>query len=48
MGRPQKFAVRHARQENVVGEARLAGDLCAGIDSAPGNADHAKLVTVGF
>src|SRR6266566_1215621 len=34
MRRPQQFTVRHAREKNVVGEARLAGYFCAGIDSA--------------
>ena len=48
MGRPQQLAVRHSRQENVVGEPRLAGHLRAGIDSAPRDADHAKLIPVGL
>jgi hypothetical protein len=40
--------VRHSRQENVVGEARLACHFRAGIDSAPGDSDHAKFISVGL
>ena len=48
MGRPQQFRVRHTRQENVVGEARLARHLRARIHSAPRDTDHAKLIPIGF
>ena len=44
MRRTQKFAVRHARQENVVGEARLTGDFRAGVDPAARDADDAQFV----
>src|SRR6266568_4525918 len=40
--------MRHSRQKDIVGEARLAGHLRAGIDSAPRDTDHAKLVSVGL
>ena len=48
MGRPQQLRVRHSRQENIVGEARLAGHFRAGIDSASRDSDHAKFVSVGL
>src|SRR5260370_309245 len=48
MRRPQQLAVRHSRQENVVGEARLAGHLRAGIDSAARDTDYAKFTPVGL
>jgi hypothetical protein len=38
--------MRHTRQENVVGEARLACHFRTGIDSAPRDADNAKFVSV--
>src|SRR6266852_1854753 len=47
MGRPQQFRVRHTRQENVVGEARLARHLRARIDSAPRDTDYAKFIPIG-
>src|SRR5213079_277914 len=43
-----KFAERHSGQENVVGEARLAGHFCASINSAPRDTDHAKVILVDF
>ena len=33
--RAEQLAVQHARQHDVVGEARLAGDLRAAVDAAP-------------
>src|SRR5258708_5681522 len=40
--------MRHSRQKDIVGETRLAGHFGAGIDSAPRDTDHAKLVSVGL
>ena len=41
-GRPQQPAVEHARQDDVVGEARLAGDLGARVDAAARPSDDAS------
>ena len=48
MRRAQQLAVRHTRQVNIVGEARLTRHLRAGIDSAARDANHAKIIAVGF
>src|SRR5260370_7691177 len=40
--------MRHSRQKDIVGETRLAGHFGAGIDSAPRDTDHAKLISVGL
>ena len=40
-GRAKELAVHHARQHDVVREARLAGDLRASVDAAAGRADDA-------
>ena len=39
MGRPQQLAVQHARQRDIVGEARLARHLGASVHPAAGLAD---------
>jgi hypothetical protein len=43
MARTQKFAVRHAREKDVIGETRLAGYFCASVNSSPGDTNDAKL-----
>src|SRR4029077_10012076 len=48
MGRSQELAVRHAWQENIVGEARLTGYLGPGVDSSARNSDHTKLIPSCF
>src|SRR5229473_5803119 len=48
MRRPQQFTMRHAGQENVVSKTRLARYLRAGIDSAPRDADHSQIISVGL
>src|SRR5689334_820833 len=46
MRRAQKFAVRHSWQENVVGEARLAGHFRAAIDASARHTNYAKTLAV--
>ncbi len=43
LGRTQEPAVQHARQHDVVGEARLSGHFCAGVDAPPRTSDDAGL-----
>jgi hypothetical protein len=44
----QKFAMGHARQEDIVGEARLAGNFGAGVHPAARDADDAQFPGVGL
>jgi hypothetical protein len=44
----QEFAMRYARQEDVVGEARLTGHFCAGVHPAARDADDAKFSSAGW
>jgi hypothetical protein len=44
----QKFAVGHARQEDVVGEARLTGYFRAGVHASARDADDAEFPGVGW
>ena len=47
-GRTEQAAVQHARQEEVVGEARLTRDLGPAVHPAPGPADEARLFESGL
>jgi hypothetical protein len=44
----QEFAVGHARQEDVVGKARLAGNFRAGIHPAARDADDTEFPAAGL
>jgi hypothetical protein len=46
--RAQKFAMSHARQENVVGKTRLTGYFRAGVHPAARDADDAEFPGVGL
>ena len=48
MRRAKQFAVHHARQKDVVGEARLPRDLGSGVNPAAGDADQAKFFAICF
>ena len=46
MRRAQKFAMRHAGQEDVVGKARLPGHFCAAVDASARHADDPQSLAI--